>query len=99
MFLHLTLAGAVGAGVLYAVDTQPALGARAKNAAGGLGAVLIGLLLWQSGIAAPWMLPVAWLSVFALLRISNLELAAIDLKWVRAATAVVLVLLIAHMFK
>jgi hypothetical protein len=99
MFLFLTAVGAAGAGLLYAVGPWPALGARIKNAAGIVAALLIGVALWQAGVAAAWIFPQAWCAAFLLMWASQFEAGSDDLIWVRATTATVLVLLLAQFLR
>lgn len=99
MFLILTVVGAAGAGLLYAINPFPALGARAKNAAGILVAALVGVALSQAGVAAAWTLPEAWCTAFLVLWASNFQVGPDDLVWVRAVTSVGFVALLSQFFR
>jgi hypothetical protein len=99
MIWLLTFVGAAGAGSLFAVDTSPALGARTKNTAGILVAVLIGLALWHGGIPAAWALPGAWCASFLLMGASAFQVGANDMIWMRVATSTVLVVMAGQFFQ
>ena len=98
MIWLLTIVGAAGAGVLCALDTSPALGARSKNAAGIFAAALIGLALWRAGFTNAWVFSVAWCESFLLLWASTYQVGADDLIWVRVATSTGLVVLTGQFF-
>ena len=99
MFMLLVVVGAAGASLLYVVNPWPALGARSKNAAGIAAAVLIGVALWQAGVAAAWIFPEAWCTAFVLMWASQFEVGSDDLIWARAAASTGLVLLLAQLFR
>jgi hypothetical protein len=94
----MTTAGAAGASLLFAIDTEPALGARAKNAVGFAVATLIGALLWWVGLPWAWTMPLAWYVAFLLLWASHFEVGPNDMIWLRAATAIGLVALLTQFF-
>jgi energy-converting hydrogenase Eha subunit G len=99
MLLLLSIVGAAGASVVFAVNPSPALGVRTKNAAGMVVAALISIVLWQLGVAAYWMVPGAWCAAFLLLWASQFEISPDDLIWVRAAASTGVVVLLAHFFQ
>jgi hypothetical protein len=97
MFQILTLAGAAGGALFYAINFG--FGPRGRNAAGILIAIAIGLALWLGGVAGAWILPEAWCTTFLLLWASSLQIGPEDLIWVRSAASVGLVVLLAQLFR
>jgi len=99
MFLFLTVVGAAGAGLLFAVNPWPALGARTKNTAGLVVAALIGAALWQSGIAFAWNFPAAWFAASLLMWACQFEVDPEDMVWLRVLTSTGLVVLLTQLFR
>jgi hypothetical protein len=99
VLLFLSVLGAAGASVAYAVNPWSALAVRSKNAAGIVVAALIGAALWQAGVAAAWTFPEAWCGAFLLLWASQFEVGLDDLTWVRAVAATGLVVMLAQFFR
>jgi hypothetical protein len=99
LILYACLFGGAGAGLLYAIDMSPALGARAKNAAGVLAAAAIGLAMWLGGAPNAWAFPLAWCAVFLLLWASAFEVGGDDALWARVAASTGLVVMLGQFFQ